>query len=277
MAAPRSGQRPLARHRARRGRRPLRAAARRARRCSHRLRRRHSGDRHLRSRWRRGAGGAPAHVRVGPVRDVGHRAGPRRGCAWSAGAPRGARGLMRTVYLGTSDFAATVLDRLATSPHRPQLVVTRPDAPRGRGRKLAPPPVAETARLLGIEVFQPEDVNSEQARQRIAAAEPEAIPICAYGALIKEPLLSDHELLNVHPSLLPRWRGAAPVERAIEAGDEETGVSIMRPTAEFDAGPVGVQRAEQIRPDDDYGSLAPRLAALGGELLVEALELQPSF
>ena len=184
---------------------------------------------------------------------------------------------MRTVYLGTSDFAATVLDRLAASPHRPPLVVTRPDAPRGRGRKLAPPPVSDTARLLGIEVFQPEDVNSEQAQRRIAAAEPEAIAICAFGVLIKEPLLSEHQMLNVHPSLLPRWRGAAPVERAIEAGDEETGVSIMRPTAEYDAGPVAVQRAEPIRADDDYGSLAPRLAALGGELLVEALDLQPSF
>jgi methionyl-tRNA formyltransferase len=184
---------------------------------------------------------------------------------------------MRTVYLGTSDFAATVLDRLATSPHRPALVVTRPDAPRGRGRKLAPPPVAETAGLLGIEVFQPEDVNSEAARRRIADAAPEAIAICAYGALIKEPLLSEHEMLNVHPSLLPRWRGAAPIERAIEAGDEETGVSIMRPTAELDAGPVAVQRAETIGSDDDYGSLAPRLAALGGELLVEALDMQPSF
>jgi methionyl-tRNA formyltransferase len=137
--------------------------------------------------------------------------------------------------------------------------------------------VAETARLLGIEVFQPEDVNSETARQRIAALEPETIAICAYGALIKEPLLSEHQMLNVHPSLLPRWRGAAPVERAIEAGDEETGVSIMRPTAELDAGPVGLQGAEAIRPDDTYGSLAPRLAALGGELLVEALDLEPAF
>ncbi|HMJ97335.1 MAG TPA: methionyl-tRNA formyltransferase [Thermoleophilaceae bacterium] len=184
---------------------------------------------------------------------------------------------MRTVYLGTSEFAATVLDALAASPHRPQLVVTRPDAPRGRGRKLAAPPVAETARLLGIELFQPEDVNSEEARRRIAALEPEAIVICAFGALIKEPLLSEHEMLNVHPSLLPRWRGAAPVERAIEAGDEETGVSIMRPTADLDAGPVGVQRAESIHPDDNYGTLAARLAALGGELLVDALDLQPSF
>ena len=184
---------------------------------------------------------------------------------------------MRTVYLGTSEFAATVLDRLAASPHRPQLVVTRPDAPRGRGRKLAAPPVADTAGLLGIEIFQPEDLNSEEARERIAAVEPEVIAICAYGALIKEPLLSQHEMLNVHPSLLPRWRGAAPVERAIEAGDEETGISVMRPTAELDAGPVGVQRAETIRPDDNYGTLASRLAALGGELLVEALDLQPSF
>ncbi len=184
---------------------------------------------------------------------------------------------MRTVYLGTSEFAATVLDRLAASPHRPQLVVTRPDAPRGRGRKLTAPPVADTAGLLGIEVFQPKDVNSEEARERIAGLEPAVIAICAYGALIKEPLLSQHEMLNVHPSLLPRWRGAAPVERAIEAGDEETGVSIMRPTAEFDAGPVGVQRAEAIRPDDNYGTLSSRLSALGGELLVEALDLQPSF
>ena len=184
---------------------------------------------------------------------------------------------MRTVYLGTSDFASTVLDQLAASAHRPLLVVTRPDAPRGRGRKLSPPPVAETAGLLGIEVFQPEDVNGEEARQRIAAAEPDTVAICAYGALIKEPLLSAHRMLNVHPSLLPRWRGAAPIERAIEAGDEETGVTIMRPTAEYDAGPIAGQRAEAIRPDDDYGSLSERLAALGGELLVEALDLEPTF
>ena len=184
---------------------------------------------------------------------------------------------MRTVYLGTSEFAATVLDRLAASAHRPQLVVTRPDAPRGRGRKLAAPPVAERAELLGIDVFQPDDLNSDAARERIAAAEPEVVAVSAYGALVKEPLLSDHELLNVHPSLLPRWRGAAPIERAIEAGDEETGVSIMRLVAELDAGPVAVQRAEAIRPDDDFGSLSERLAALGGELLVDVLDGEPVF
>jgi methionyl-tRNA formyltransferase len=179
---------------------------------------------------------------------------------------------VRTVFLGTSDFAVGVLERLAATVHRPVLVVTRPDRPRGRGRKVAPPPVAEAAGRLGLELFQPESVNDEVARARIAEAEPEMVCICAFGALLKEPLLSHHEMLNVHPSLLPRWRGAAPIERAIEAGDEETGVSIMRPTAEFDAGPVCLQRVEPIRPDDDYGSLAERLAPLGGELLVEALE-----
>ena len=184
---------------------------------------------------------------------------------------------MRTVYLGTSDFAVTVLERLASSTHRPSLVVTRPDRPRGRGRRLGPPPAAEAARSLGIELIQPESVNSDEARARVAAARPEVVCICAFGALIKEPLLSDYEMLNVHPSLLPRWRGAAPVERAIEAGDPETGVTIMRPTAELDAGPVCLQRSEPIEPDDDYGSLAPRLADLGGELLVEALDERPEF
>jgi methionyl-tRNA formyltransferase len=184
---------------------------------------------------------------------------------------------VRTVYLGTSDFAVTVLERLAASPHRPALVVTRPDRPRGRGRRLQPPPVAVAARELGLELAQPESVNDDGARASIAACSPEAVCICAFGALIREPLLSEHEMLNVHPSLLPRWRGAAPVERAIEAGDELTGVTIMRPTAELDAGPVCLQREHPIEPGDDYGSLAPRLAALGGELLVEALDTRPAF
>src|SRR3954449_3974758 len=179
---------------------------------------------------------------------------------------------MRTVYLGTSPFAVAVLNRLAESEHRPVLVVTRPDRPRGRGRKLAPPPVADAARDLGIELLQPESVNSEEARAAIAAVKPDAVLICAFGALIKEPLLSEHPMLNVHPSLLPRWRGAAPIERAIEAGDEVTGVTIMRPIAELDAGPICLQRDEPILSADDFGSLAPRLAELGGELLVEVLD-----
>jgi methionyl-tRNA formyltransferase len=184
---------------------------------------------------------------------------------------------VRTVFLGTSEFAVAVLHRLADSEHLPVLVVTRPDRPRGRGRRVSPPPAAAAARELGIELFQPESVNHADAQERIAAAKPEVVSIAAYGGLIKEPLLSSYEMLNVHPSLLPRWRGAAPIERAIEAGDELTGVSIMRPTAELDAGPVCLQREEPIRAEDDYGTLSARLAALGGELLVEALDTRPPW
>jgi methionyl-tRNA formyltransferase len=179
---------------------------------------------------------------------------------------------VRTVYLGTSDFAVQVLRRLADSPHRPALVVTRPDRPKGRGRKLGAPPVADAARLIGLPVYQPASVNDDEARERIAAAQPDEVVICAFGALIKEPLLSEHPMLNVHPSLLPRWRGAAPIERAIDAGDSKTGVCIMRPVAEMDAGPVCVCEEIEIRPDDDYGSLSRRLADLGGDLLVRALD-----
>jgi methionyl-tRNA formyltransferase len=183
---------------------------------------------------------------------------------------------VRNVYLGTSEFAAAVLDRLAGGPHRPQLVVTRPDRPQGRGRKLSPPPVAERARELGLDVIQPERLHDPEPLARIAAASPDALCVCAYGVLIREPLLS-MKVLNVHPSLLPRWRGAAPVERAIMAGDRETGVSIMRLTAGLDEGPVCLQEPLPIRPDDDYASLAQRLERLGGDLLVRALDAQPPF
>jgi methionyl-tRNA formyltransferase len=118
-------------------------------------------------------------------------------------------------------------------------------------------------------------VNDPAARERLAAFSPQAICVCAFGALIKEPLLSDYLMLNVHPSLLPRWRGAAPIERAIMAGDPQTGVSIMRVTAGWDSGPVCAQAAVAIEPGDSYGSLAPRLEALGGELLVGVLDARP--
>jgi methionyl-tRNA formyltransferase len=182
---------------------------------------------------------------------------------------------VRTVYLGTSDFAAGVLRRLYNSAHRPTLVVSRPDSPQGRGRKLTPPPTVVVAQELGVDVYQPASVNSDEALARIAAAEPETLCVCAFGALIKEPLLSRYPILNVHPSLLPRWRGAAPIERAILAGDIETGVSIMRLTAGLDSGPICLQERLLIGPDDDYGSLAARLEALGGDMLVRALDEQP--
>jgi methionyl-tRNA formyltransferase len=184
---------------------------------------------------------------------------------------------LRTVYLGTSPFAAAVLERLAGSDHRPALVVTRPDRPAGRGRRLTAPPVAVRARELGLEVFQPVSVNAEDAVARIEAARPDAVVVCAFGALVKEPLLSAHEILNVHPSLLPRWRGAAPIERAIMAGDRETGVSIMRLTAGLDSGPVALAASEPIREEDDYGTLSARLEELGSELLLRVLDERPPF
>jgi methionyl-tRNA formyltransferase len=180
---------------------------------------------------------------------------------------------MRTVFLGTSSFAAAILERLAASEHRPALVLTRPDRPRGRGRKLGSPPVADTARTLGIEVEQPASVNEPDARGTIARARPEAVIVCAFGALVKEPLLSEHELLNVHPSLLPRWRGAAPVERALMAGDTRTGVSIMRLSAGLDSGPVCLMESLPIGAHDTYGTVSERLQTLGGELIVRTLDL----
>jgi methionyl-tRNA formyltransferase len=182
---------------------------------------------------------------------------------------------MRIVYLGTSPFAAAVLRALAGTPHRPVLVVTRPDRPRGRGRRLQSPPVADAARELGLALEQPASVNEETARARIAEVRPEALVVCAFGALIKEPLLSDHEVLNVHPSLLPRWRGAAPLERAIMAGDERTGVCIMRLEAGLDTGPVAARGEVAIEPGDTFGSLSERLEPLSARLLGEVLDLGP--
>jgi methionyl-tRNA formyltransferase len=179
---------------------------------------------------------------------------------------------VRTVYLGTSTFAVDVLGALAVSPHRPALVVTPPDRPRGRGRKVAPPPVALAARDLGLDLHQAESVNDPGSVERIEQAVPEAICVCQFGQLIKEPLLSRFLMLNVHPSALPRWRGAAPIERALMAGDTVTGVTIFQLTAGLDSGPVAVILHEPIRRDDCAGSLAERLAPLGARLLIETLD-----
>ena len=179
---------------------------------------------------------------------------------------------MRLAFLGTTGFAVRVLRDLAASDeHRPALVVTPPDRPRGRGRRLAPPPAAAAARELGLELHQTESVNLVGSRQAIAAAEAEIGVVCAFGQLIRAPLLDELEMLNVHPSLLPRWRGAAPIERAIMAGDSRTGVSIARVTAGLDSGPVALCEPVHIEPTDDYGSLADRLAARAGPLTLRAL------
>jgi methionyl-tRNA formyltransferase len=180
---------------------------------------------------------------------------------------------VRTAYLGTSDFAAAVLRRLADSPHRPALVVTPPDRRQGRGRKVQPPPAAAAAGELGIDLLQAESVNEDGALERIRAAAPAAIVVCAFGQLIREPLLSEWPLLNVHPSLLPRWRGAAPIERALMAGDERTGVCVMRVTTGLDSGPVALREEVEIGPEEDFEALSARLATLGGELILRALDL----
>ena len=184
---------------------------------------------------------------------------------------------MTSVYLGTAQFAAGVLRHLVDAGAAPSLVITRPDRPAGRGRKLTAPPVADVARELAIPVAQPEDVNSDAGRQLISDASPDVLLVCAYGDLIREPLLSSYEILNLHPSLLPRWRGAAPIERAIIAGDSETGVSIMKLTEGLDSGPVCAVVREPIHPDDTFGSLAERLEQRGAQLLVGATEGPQSF
>jgi methionyl-tRNA formyltransferase len=179
---------------------------------------------------------------------------------------------VRLAYLGTSDFAADLLRRLVDAGRAPEIVVTRPDRPKGRGRRLSAPPVADAARELELALEQPADVNAFAPIRGL-----DAIVVCAYGALLKEPLLSEPGLLNVHPSLLPRWRGAAPIERAIMAGDRETGVAIMRPTAGFDEGPVCAMAREPIGDEDDYGTLSARLVPVAAQLLVEVFAEHPPF
>jgi methionyl-tRNA formyltransferase len=164
----------------------------------------------------------------------------------------------------TATFGADVLERLAAEHDVVQLL-TRPDAPRGRGRKVAPSAAKEVAERLGIPVVHERDA--------LAA---DTVVVAAYGLLIPESLLDRALWLNVHPSLLPRWRGAAPVERAIMAGDAETGVTIHRTTKELDAGPIAAQEAFSIGPEDDAGAVFARAAEVAARLLGDVLD-DPSF
>jgi methionyl-tRNA formyltransferase len=170
-------------------------------------------------------------------------------------------------YLGTSEFAVGVLARLDPVP---DLVVTRPDRPAGRGRRLAPPPVAVAAREQGLNLEQPSDVHELDLHGF------DDIVVCAFGALIKEPLLSHPGLINVHPSLLPRWRGAAPIERAIMAGDAETGVCIMKMAEGLDEGPVCLVERTPIADDDSFGTVAARLEEIAARLLARWLAERPA-
>jgi methionyl-tRNA formyltransferase len=170
----------------------------------------------------------------------------------------------------TAPFGADVLAQLAER-HEITAVLTRPDAPAGRGRQPTPPPAKQEAERLGIRVLQP-----ERATEEVDLGAPTVV-VAAYGLLIPEPLLEERRWLNVHPSLLPRWRGAAPVERAIMAGDEETGVTIHRTVKELDAGPIAAQEAFTVEPDDDAGAVYAKAAAVAADLLDDVLAGEPSF
>jgi methionyl-tRNA formyltransferase len=177
----------------------------------------------------------------------------------------------RIAVAATAPFGADVLERLAAEHDVVQLL-TRPDKPRGRGRRLAPTRAKKVAERLGIPVDQPAKLDGSV---EMAA---DTVVVCAYGLLIPNELLERALWLNVHPSLLPRWRGAAPVERAIMAGDDETGVTIHRTVEALDAGPVAARRAFPIRPDDDAGAVYAHAAEAAAELLAGVLaEDEPRF
>jgi len=174
--------------------------------------------------------------------------------------------LSRLAVAATGAFGADVLERLAAG-HDVAALLTRPDKPAGRGRRVAPPPAKVAAERLGIPVLQPE---------RPEHPGPAIVIVAAYGLLIPDELLERGLWLNVHPSLLPRWRGAAPVERALMAGDVETGVTVHETVKELDAGPIAAQGAFPIAPEDDAGAVYARSAELAVELLDEVLA-KPSF
>ena len=179
--------------------------------------------------------------------------------------------MSRVAVAATAPFGADVLERLAQR-HDVTALLTRPDAPAGRGRKLAAPPAKQTALRLGIPVLQPERPGPG------LDLDAPTVVVCAYGLIVPEDALAERLWLNVHPSLLPRWRGAAPVERAIMAGDTATGVTIHRTVKELDAGPVAAQEAFEIAPDDDAGSVYAHAAEVAVELLERVLaDEEPRF
>lgn len=178
---------------------------------------------------------------------------------------------MHLAFAGTPEFAATILRGLAGSDHNVKFVISQPDARRGRGRRLRPPPVASLARELGLPLRQPERIS--EVRDEIAACD--ALVVAAYGQILHPDTLYAARLgaWNVHASLLPRYRGAAPIERAIMAGEQKSGVTIIRMDEGLDTGDVALRRELEIPPDMTGGELAERLARLGSEAIVEVLDL----
>ena len=180
---------------------------------------------------------------------------------------------LTTAFAGSPSFAATILGCLATSAYRPQLVLTQPDRPRGRGRKLAPNAVKMLADELDLAVEQPASLEEPEATATLAARAVDVLIVAAYGLILPPRVLQipTYGCLNVHASLLPRWRGAAPIERAIMAGDEMSGVAIMQMERGLDTGPVFAVRETPINETDSAQALEARLADLGGSALLDVL------
>lgn len=189
---------------------------------------------------------------------------------------------MRIAFAGTPEFAAVALRALHSAGFEVVLVLTQPDRPAGRGLKLQASPVKQFALAQGIPVLQPRSLrldgrfpeDAAAARETLLAAAVDVMVVAAYGLILPPSVLAlpPRGCLNIHASLLPRWRGAAPIHRAIEAGDAQTGITIMQMDAGLDTGPMLLAAAETIRPDDSTGTLHDRLAALGGRLIVQALQ-----
>ena len=187
---------------------------------------------------------------------------------------------MKLIFAGTPEFAALALDAILAAGHEVTLVLTQPDRPAGRGMSLQPSPVKQRALTAGIEVFQPLTLKEAGAQARVAAAVAEGaevMVVAAYGLILPQAVLDLPRFgcINIHASLLPRWRGAAPIQRAIEAGDAETGVCIMQMEAGLDTGPVLLAGRLPIAADDNAATLHDRLAGLGATLCVEALGSLP--
>lgn len=185
---------------------------------------------------------------------------------------------MKVAFAGTPEFAASALEAILAAGFEVPLVLTQPDRPAGRGMQLQPSPVKQVALAAGIPVHQPEKLRTPEQQAPLAAACCDVLVVAAYGIILPQAVLDlpRYGCLNIHASLLPRWRGAAPIHRAIEAGDAETGITIMQMDAGLDTGPMLLKRVEPIQPDDTTGSLHDRLAWVGAELIVEALEALPA-
>lgn len=181
---------------------------------------------------------------------------------------------VKLVFAGTPKIALPVLEALIVSRHEVVAVVTRPDAPVGRGRRLEASPVAKRAAELGLEILKPSKASDSDFQDRLKQLEPDCCPVVAYGAILPEAALviPKHGWVNLHFSVLPAWRGAAPVQRSIMAGDEVTGASVFRIVAELDAGPIFGLLTERIRDTDTAADLLERLAQHGAGLLVDALD-----